>query len=91
MTLRAWTSPDGYIDTRFDLMKDVKARFESAGLTFAYPHQVAVESRPWTAPDRERQARHRRRLAGDDDGAPEPSVDGSTREARSGGSTSELS
>jgi small conductance mechanosensitive channel len=92
VTLRAWTSPDGYIDTRFDLMKEVKARFEEAGLTFAYPHQVAVESRPWAPPDRERQARHRRRLTGDGD-TPEATAptDGSTREARSGGSTSELS
>jgi small conductance mechanosensitive channel len=57
VTLRAWTSPDGYIDTRFDLIKAVKAVFEQEGLTFAYPQQVAVETRPWTAPDRQRQHR----------------------------------
>lgn len=56
VTLRAWTSPDGYTDTRFDLIKQVKAVFEQEGLTFAYPHQVAVESRPWTPPDRAKQA-----------------------------------
>lgn len=62
VTLRAWTSPDGYIDTRFDLIKTAKARFETAGLTFAYPHQVAVATRPWTPPDRERQKRELQRL-----------------------------
>ncbi len=50
VTLRAWTDPDTHVDTRFDLIKTVKQTFESAGLTFAYPHQVAVESRPWAAP-----------------------------------------
>ena len=59
VTLRAWTSPVGYRDTRFDLIKDVKAVFQREGLTFAYPHQVAVETRPWKAPDRERQAAER--------------------------------
>ncbi|HEV2533260.1 mechanosensitive ion channel family protein [Phenylobacterium sp.] len=62
VTLRAWTSPDGYVDTRFDLIKAVKARFEAAGLTFAYPQQVAVETRPWTAPDRTRQRAELKRL-----------------------------
>ena len=55
VTLRAWTSPDGYIDTRFDLIKDVKAAFEKAGLSFPYPHQVSVSDRRFTAPNRERQ------------------------------------
>jgi small conductance mechanosensitive channel len=59
VTLRAWTSPIGYRDTRFDLIKDVKAAFQREGLTFAYPHQVAVESRPWKAPDRAGQAEAR--------------------------------
>jgi small conductance mechanosensitive channel len=62
VTLRAWTSPDGFVDTRFDLIKAVKARFEAAGLTFAYPHQAAVESRPWTPPDRAKQARELKKL-----------------------------
>ncbi|HEX3408233.1 MAG TPA: mechanosensitive ion channel family protein [Caulobacteraceae bacterium] len=60
VTLRAWTSPIGYRDTRFDLIKDVKAAFQREGLSFAYPHQVAVESRPWKAPDPARQAEARR-------------------------------
>ncbi len=87
VTLRAWTSPDGYIDTRFDLIKDVKAVFEREGLTFAYPQQVAVETRPWTPPDRERQ---RRALEGR---LPAPEEDATrgepSREARESGSSSE--
>jgi small conductance mechanosensitive channel len=50
VTLRAWTSSQTWFDTRFDLIKAVKKTFEDAGLTFPYPHQVAVESRPWTPP-----------------------------------------
>lgn len=57
VTLRAWTSPEGYTDTRFDLIKQVKAVFEREGLTFAYPHQVTVESRPWQPPNVEEQRR----------------------------------
>ncbi len=89
VTLRAWTSPDGYIDTRFDLIKRVKAAFEGAGLTFAYPHQVAVETRPWAAPDRERQARGRarRRPAASEPEAAQPST--SPRRERDSGSSSE--
>ena len=59
VTLRAWTSPDGYVDTRFDLIKDVKGAFEKAGLSFPYPHQVSVETRTFTAPNRERQQQAR--------------------------------
>jgi len=66
VTLRAWTSPIGYRDTRFDLIKDVKAAFQREGLTFAYPHQVAVASRPWKAPNRERQAEERLAHAADE-------------------------
>lgn len=62
VTLRAWTSPDGYTDTRFDLIRQVKAVFEREGLTFAYPHQVAVETRPWTPPDADRQKQALARL-----------------------------
>jgi small conductance mechanosensitive channel len=88
VTLRAWTSPAGYRDTQFDLIKAVKKAFQDAGLTFAYPHQVAVETRPFTPPDHAKQARLRRRLAGDaeDEAAP---ITGASRKARSTGSTSE--
>jgi small conductance mechanosensitive channel len=88
VTLRAWTSPAGYRDTEFDLIKAVKKRFQEAGLTFAYPHQVAVESRPWTAPDQPRQAEERRRIGGEAS-AKGPAVGGRSRKARSAGSTSE--
>ena len=87
VTLRAWTSPDGYIDTRFDLIKDVKAVFEREGLTFAFPQQVAVETRPWTPPDRERQ----RRALESRRPEPEPGAarNEPSREARESGSSSE--
>jgi small conductance mechanosensitive channel len=89
VTLRAWTSPAGYRDTQFDLIRAVKKRFQQAGLTFAYPHQVAVESRPWTAPDRARQDRERREI-GQEAGAGPAAVRGASRQARSTGSTSEV-
>jgi len=90
VTLRAWTSPDGYIDTRFDLIKAVKTAFQEAGLTFAYPHQVAVESRPWVAPDHAAQRAALDALRG----APEPAPQRRTappRIARETGSSSEQS
>jgi small conductance mechanosensitive channel len=88
VTLRAWTSPAGYRDTEFDLIKAVKRRFQEEGLTFAYPHQTAVESRPWTAPDQARQRRGLRRVAADVETGADV-VDGKSRKARSTGSTSE--
>jgi small conductance mechanosensitive channel len=33
VTLRAWTSPDGYADTRFDLIKSILERFRREGLS----------------------------------------------------------
>jgi len=88
VTLRAWTSPAGYRDTEFDLIKAVKKRFQQEGLTFAYPHQVAVESRPWQAPDRARQAQELTQVGEAEECAP---VEGASRDARSTGSTSEAS
>jgi small conductance mechanosensitive channel len=87
VTLRAWTSPDGYVDTRFDLIKAVKERFETAGLSFPYPHQVAVETRAFAAPDLERQRKARAALkAPAAKPAARPSAD---RRKRSTGSSSE--
>jgi small conductance mechanosensitive channel len=88
VTLRAWTSPEGFRDTRFDLIRAVKARFEEAGLTFAYPHQVAVETRPWKPPDRERQAQAKAALDG---GGVRPAARHRSvpRSARAQGSSSE--
>ena len=87
VTLRAWTSPAGYRDTQFDLIKAVKQRFQAEGLTFAYPHQVAVEGRPWKAPDRNRQEAEKLEVAQEEDTA--GTVRGRSRSARSTGSTSE--
>ncbi len=42
VTLRAWTTPTDYWDTRYDLTKAVKEAFERAGLHFPYPHQVGL-------------------------------------------------
>lgn len=42
VTVRAWSTPADYWETRFDLIKRVKERFEAAGLSFPYPHQVAL-------------------------------------------------
>ena len=61
-------------------------RFEAAGLTFAYPHQVAVESRPWTPPDRARQDQELKELRPpSDDAQPKPA----DHEDRASGSASE--
>ena len=49
VTLRCWTEPDDYADTRFDLTKVIKETFEANGLSFPYPHQVAVERVPTPA------------------------------------------
>jgi small conductance mechanosensitive channel len=87
VTLRAWTSPVGYRDTRFDLIKAVKAAFQREGLSFAYPHQVAVESRPWKAPDLDRQAKARlaRGIGGDTDAPPAQAPRRSRRVSEVGG------
>src|SRR5579871_972276 len=91
ITLRAWTSPVGYRDTRFDLIKDAKAALQAAGLTFAYPRQVAVETRPWTPPDTQRQqaelAKRRKTAPRAAAGPSKPKR--ATREARGAASASE--
>lgn len=43
VTLRCWASPDDWMNTRYDLVKQVKERFEAEGLSFPYPHQVQVD------------------------------------------------
>lgn len=43
VTLRAWTSAAVYVDTRFDMIRTVKLAFDDIkGLSFPYPHQVAL-------------------------------------------------
>lgn len=51
VALRCWTSPNDWADTRFDLTKTVKETLEREGLSFPYPHQVAIE-RATKTPDR---------------------------------------
>jgi small conductance mechanosensitive channel len=43
VTLRCWTTPDEWMDVRYDLTKRAKETLEARGLSFPYPHQVAVE------------------------------------------------
>ncbi|WP_091737834.1 mechanosensitive ion channel family protein [Phenylobacterium immobile] len=49
--LRCWTKPQDYLNTGFDLTKQVKETFEARGLSFPYPHQVSIE-RSEARPDR---------------------------------------
>jgi small conductance mechanosensitive channel len=42
VTLRCWAHPDDWMDTKFDLVKAVKEMFGAKGLSFPYPHQVAI-------------------------------------------------
>lgn len=53
VTLRAWFSTTDYWDGRFDLIKAVKDAFDAEGITFPYPHQVAVEARRFEPPHSE--------------------------------------
>ena len=46
VTLRCWTTPDDWQNTKVDLIKIIKERFDGAGLSFPYPHQVSVEREP---------------------------------------------
>ncbi len=43
VTLRAWASAAVFVDTKFDMVRRVKLAFDGiAGLSFPYPHQVAL-------------------------------------------------
>ena len=42
VALLAWTNDHDFYDTGPDLIRQVKAAFEAAGLTFPYPHQVGL-------------------------------------------------
>jgi small conductance mechanosensitive channel len=50
VTLRCYVTPADYGDALSDLMWAVIRRFRAEGLSMPYPHQVAVESRPFRAP-----------------------------------------
>jgi small conductance mechanosensitive channel len=43
VTLQAWAPTPVYWDVRFGVIKRVKRTLEAHGLSFPYPHQVAVE------------------------------------------------
>ena len=43
VTLRCWTSPEDWNNTKFDLVKAAKEGLEANGLSFPYPHQVSME------------------------------------------------
>lgn len=42
VTVRGWTTPDDWMDTRFDLLKAIKEAFDDVGLSIPYPHQVEM-------------------------------------------------
>jgi len=44
VTLRAWAVLDVYWDARFDMLKRVKQALQAAGMNWAYPRQVSVET-----------------------------------------------
>ncbi|HEV2366094.1 MAG TPA: mechanosensitive ion channel family protein [Caulobacteraceae bacterium] len=88
VSLRAWCEPIGFVDTRLDLIKACREALVEVGITFAYPHQVAVESRPWKPPrpkDARRSAAERREVARAAAQAPadgEPPPEGKPRRRR---------
>jgi len=43
VTLRCWTGPEDWNNTKFDLVKAAKEGLEAKGLSFPYPHQVSME------------------------------------------------
>ena len=66
VTLRCWAAPGDWMDTRFDLLKAGKERLEAQGLSFPYPHQVAMErnsGRPASAESAELKAKVRDRAS----------------------------
>lgn len=42
VTLRCWAAPQDWNDAKFDLLRRIKDTFEAEGLSFPYPHQVAI-------------------------------------------------
>ncbi len=42
VTLRCWTTPDDWMDTRFDMLKAIKEAFDRVGIMIPYPHQVEM-------------------------------------------------
>lgn len=51
ITVRCWTSPTGYEDTKCDLRQRVKEAFDAAGITFPPPTQLGIDWDHWRAGD----------------------------------------
>ncbi|MFN3514770.1 MAG: mechanosensitive ion channel family protein [Phenylobacterium sp.] len=43
VALRCWADAPDWLNTRFNLVKAVKERFQASGLNFPYPHQVHID------------------------------------------------
>jgi small conductance mechanosensitive channel len=43
VTLRCWTSPNGFVDTRFDTLRAVKEAYDRSGISLPYPTQMSLE------------------------------------------------
>ena len=55
VTLRCWTKPGIFWDTRYDLLRALKEAFDAEGISFPFPTQISVE-RPISPQDRTRPA-----------------------------------
>lgn len=44
ITLRCWTSPNGFWDVRYDLLKTVKETFDKEGISLPFPTQVSLNA-----------------------------------------------
>lgn len=51
LELRCWTHVDGYWDTRFDILKAVKQRFDAEGVSLPFPTQVTLTPADAGAPE----------------------------------------
>jgi small conductance mechanosensitive channel len=51
ITVRCWTTPAGYEDTKCDLMRRVKEAFDAAGISFPPPTQLGIDWDHWRAGD----------------------------------------
>jgi small conductance mechanosensitive channel len=51
ITLRCWTSPQGFDDTKCDLLRRVKEAYDAAGITFPPPTQLGIDWGHWREGD----------------------------------------
>jgi small conductance mechanosensitive channel len=72
VSLRAWIAPKDFEDTLYDLMKAAKDGLEAEGFSFPYPHQVAVEQRPFDPPHSQRAGRRPAKAAAKPASRPAP-------------------